>query len=326
LCSEQAKEVVVKSTLIIVAFLIALVPASVGQQDMSALSLSLARSIESKGKHRVAVVDFTDLQGNVTELGRYLAEELSVSLFNNAKGFEVIDRTHLNSIVQEHKLSAKGLIDPATARKLGEIVGADALVTGTLTPLGDSVRLTMKVIDANTGVLVAASVAEIPKIKAIDALLGSQVADVNSHSQNSPNEPNTRPSAEINSISSITDNDFLFVVRSCEHSGSQVKCTGSVTNKGEQPRGLGILIGTFGYFTDLLDDIGNQYHVRKAKLGAEDSPREQTLEPELPMTFMVQFDGVSTNIAHGSLVLRYVIRPGARAYTVALRNLPISQK
>jgi len=55
-----------------------------------------------------------DLQGNVTELGRFLAEELSGALVNDSRGFRVIDRAHLKAILQEHKLAATGLIDPQT--------------------------------------------------------------------------------------------------------------------------------------------------------------------------------------------------------------------
>jgi hypothetical protein len=37
------------------------------------------------------------------------------------------------------KLASSGIIDPATARKLGEVAGVDCLVSGSLTLLGDSV-------------------------------------------------------------------------------------------------------------------------------------------------------------------------------------------
>src|SRR5437899_296918 len=54
----------------------------------------------SAGKKTVAVVDFTDLQGNVTELGRYLAEEFSTALVEEPRSFDVIDRIHLKVILQ----------------------------------------------------------------------------------------------------------------------------------------------------------------------------------------------------------------------------------
>src|SRR5580704_2475321 len=89
------------------------------EQEIKELSARMAEAISQSGKKTVAVVDFTDLQGNVTELGRFLAEECSVDLAMTAKNFEVIDRTNIKSLLQEHKLASTGLIDQKTARKLG---------------------------------------------------------------------------------------------------------------------------------------------------------------------------------------------------------------
>src|SRR5437588_6302133 len=99
-------------------------------QELKGVSSTLATKIGELGRKRVAVVDFTDLQGNVTELGRFLAEELSGALVNDSRGFRVIDRAHLKAILQEHKLAATGIIDPQTARQLGKIASVDTLVTG----------------------------------------------------------------------------------------------------------------------------------------------------------------------------------------------------
>jgi hypothetical protein len=96
------------------------------EHEIKSISSSISDSIAKSGKKRIAVVDFTDLQGNVTELGRFLAEELSIDLTNTARGFVLIDRTHLKTLLKEHKLSISGLVDPATAKKLGQIAGVVA--------------------------------------------------------------------------------------------------------------------------------------------------------------------------------------------------------
>src|SRR6266550_89158 len=192
-------------------------------QDMRPLSSALAKSITASGRKTVAVIDFTDLQGNVTELGRFLAEEFSIHLLADAKGFEVIDRTYLKSILQEHKLATTGLIDPQTARKLGQIAGVDTLVTGTIIPLGDSVRLTAKVLDTSTAKMVGASTADIPKTRPIEDLLAKGIGG----SQPTPQPPTEPQSAAL----SVEENELLFVVKSCGRSGETLRCTGSVTNK-----------------------------------------------------------------------------------------------
>jgi len=168
------------------------------EKEIKSISSILADNIAKAGKKMIAVVDFTDLQGNVTELGRFLAEEFSVAFASAGKGFEVVDRTHLKSILAEHKLSATGIIDPQTARKLGQIVGVDALITGTITPFGDSIRLSVKILDTATARVIGASSGDIAKTKAIEELLArgieasqplrqeSSAAPVSSYSPSSP--------------------------------------------------------------------------------------------------------------------------------------------
>jgi len=141
------------------------------EEEIKDISANMAKDIADAGKKTIAVADFTDLQGNVTELGRFLAEEFSVALAGAGTRFEVVDRIHLKSIIREHKLSATGMIDPKTARKLGKIAGVQALITGMVTPFGDNVRVTVKLLDTETAKIIGASTANIAKTQAIEELL-----------------------------------------------------------------------------------------------------------------------------------------------------------
>jgi TolB-like protein len=145
------------------------------EKEIKALSASLAENIITSGKKSVAVVDFADLQGNVTELGRFLSEEFSVALSESGKRFEVMDRAHLNSILKEQKFSLSGLVDPKTVQKIGALAGVECLVTGTLTPFGDSIRIAVKVLDTSTARVIGGSRGDIARTKAIEELLGTLV-------------------------------------------------------------------------------------------------------------------------------------------------------
>lgn len=151
------------------------------EREIESLASAMSEKIANSGKTKIAVVDFTDLRGDVTELGRFISEELSVSLAGLGKGFKIVDRTHLKSIIQEHKLSTTGLIDPTTARKLGEIAGVEALVTGSLTPFGDTVRITVKVLDTETAEIIDAKKESIAKTEIIDELLMVRVEPQSSY-------------------------------------------------------------------------------------------------------------------------------------------------
>jgi TolB-like protein len=164
---------------IILLMLIQVTSAEAYEMEIEQLSNTIAKQIsKSSRKHlqRVAVVDFTDLQGNVTELGRFIAEELSINLARSEKQFEIIDRTHLKSLLEEHKFSMSGLVDPQKAKKIGKIAGVDAIVTGKLTPFGDNVRVSCTVISTTTAKTLAAGKTSIAKTRTIEQLLAGSSA------------------------------------------------------------------------------------------------------------------------------------------------------
>ena len=145
------------------------------EREIKTLASTLATSISNHGKKVIAVVDFTDLQGNANELGRFVAEELSGDLIGAAKRFDVVDRNHLKSVMAEYKLSMSGLVDPTTIKKLGKLAGADALVTGSLTPFGDSIRISCKAIDTTTAKVIGVAKGDIAKTAALANLLKSGI-------------------------------------------------------------------------------------------------------------------------------------------------------
>lgn len=182
------------------------------EKEIKILSAVLMEKMAKAGKKNVAVVDLTDLQGNVTELGRFLAEEISSELSSGAAGFEIVDRAHLKSIFAEHKFSQSGLVDPGTIKQLGQIAGVDAIVTGTVTPFGDSIRISGKVIATDTAKVIATAKGDIAKTKAIEELLekGIESGEGTSAAQSSPKPAqksakaakrpkNSSAAAEINS-------------------------------------------------------------------------------------------------------------------------------
>ena len=125
--------------------------------ELPLLTEKLASQIKDQGKKKVAVLDFTDLQGGTTELGRYVAEQLTVDFVMGKRDFSVLDRANLRKILAEHKLTALGLIDPDNAKKLGQFSGVDALIIGNMVRLGQTIELTAKVITTDTAEVVGAA-------------------------------------------------------------------------------------------------------------------------------------------------------------------------
>jgi TolB-like protein len=75
---------------------------------------------------------------------------LITDLASNTK-FRIVDRTHLNDILTEQNLSKSGQVDPATAVRVGKILGAQYAVTGGFMSDGKgSAILTGRTIDIET--------------------------------------------------------------------------------------------------------------------------------------------------------------------------------
>jgi TolB-like protein len=138
---------------------------------LSDLASRLAGPVKEQGKKKVAVIDFTDLQGGSSELGKYIAEQLTVDLVLVKRDFSVLDRANLKNILAEHKLTATGLVNPDNAKKLGMFAGVDALILGTIVPKSQTVNLTAKIISTDTAEIVGAAKATFKTDESVQQLL-----------------------------------------------------------------------------------------------------------------------------------------------------------
>lgn len=146
-------------------------------KELADLATKLANLTKENSKKKVTVIDFTDLQGGGSELGKYIAEELTVNLVMVKKDFSVLDRANLRRILAEHKLTATGLVDPENAKKLGQFAGVDALILGTITPKGQKVNLTAKIITTDTAEIVGAAKAEFNSDETVQQLLSQPASE-----------------------------------------------------------------------------------------------------------------------------------------------------
>jgi len=294
---------------------------------VNTLSSGLSDIANRSGRKTIAVVDFTDLQGCVTELGRYMAEDVSVALVNNAKGFDVIDRTNLRVLMQEHKLASTGIIDPETARQLGKVAGVDALVTGTIAPLSDSVHVSAKVLDTETAKMLGGITADIPRTKTVDELLAKGVANCNSVASSqgggsgvqtqvvAPQTSAPRPAVFSGQIGNI----HIFIT-TCRRAGEWINCLGTIVNQASGRQEIG-----FRGYTYMVDNFGNQSsNANGSGVVIGTSGQSATLEPDIPMKFQVSETGLSDQATTVSIIFKY--GDGFGDGTLTLRNIPIQAK
>jgi TolB-like protein len=292
-------------------------------QEIRGITDKLSESLSLSGKKKVAVADFTDLQGNVTELGSYLAEELSDNLSENAKGIEVVDRLTLKAIIQNNKLASAGIIDPATVTKLGQIAGINSLITGTVRPFEDSVHLSVKILDTATANTIGAASADIPKTKAIVELLGQNATSATNRPNPQPQVPSpilVQPSTEIKGIRVVVDN--------CRGEGERLTCTLKVTSQEQdQKLYLRVGLGDNDLYTNAFDDAGVEYGVDTIQLGGKSSADsygavQTLLVAGVPARLVVKFNRFNPSSAQVTL-MRFGGIIGYAHEHFELRDIPI---
>ncbi len=109
---------------------------------------------------RWAVVPFQEIGKGVQkhQLGQVVAAELQRSLQAD-HNFFCIERLRLGEIVKEIALAQAGLVDESKAHQIGTIAGADVLVTGTVSELGDLYVVNARAVSvADAAVLASAQV------------------------------------------------------------------------------------------------------------------------------------------------------------------------
>jgi len=297
-------------------------------QDLRPLSSQIAQAINSSGRKSVAVLDFTDLEGRPNKLGRYLAEEFSVALLSDAKNFEVIDRTHLNALLKEHQLATEGFIDPATVRKLGKIAGVEALVTGTLTPFEEHVRLSVKVLDTESARMLAADAGDVPKTKTINDLIGSEGIAPSAPGNEGGRGKEAKSSAGVPMPAPVARDELSIAARGCRDTGSRTTCIFGVTNKAESVHRVSFTSSTF-----LVDDQGNQYRPQfVASSGPFLNGNSVDLIPDVTVNLSIEVSNVpgAAKVVNASLAYSLLQRTDQYVPptwgTVVIKAIPISHQ
>jgi TolB-like protein len=176
-------------------------------KELSTLAANLSKALASQNIRNVAALDFTDIQGQPTELGRFLSERITVEMVL-AGGVPMLDRANIKSILAEAKLTQEGLVNPANAKKLGEFAGVEALLSGTVTSLDQSITLTVKAIATETSRILTAGRVTFPTTSDIQMLLNRGIFPGSSTAPTSGARPASGSAASYEEARGIATKDL----------------------------------------------------------------------------------------------------------------------
>lgn len=127
------------------------------------LAEELTRDLPSKGP-KVAVLDFGEegLSETLKGLGRSLPPILASEL-TRTKRVQVLERSDLEKILKELKLTVSGVVEPKEAAQLGRVLGAKYVVLGSLLELKTGVAATVRLVEVETSVTLSAATRTLPR-------------------------------------------------------------------------------------------------------------------------------------------------------------------
>jgi curli biogenesis system outer membrane secretion channel CsgG len=117
------------------------------EDGIKELAQQISKNMIKTGKKKIAVVEFSNLNGVITSFGQHLAEELITELFLISPGqFEVVERRQLMKVLSEQRLTMSGFLDAKAMESMGKILGIEAIVTGSVTDLENNVKVNARMI------------------------------------------------------------------------------------------------------------------------------------------------------------------------------------
>ena len=147
--------------------------ASVASLEVSLghMAVQLAASRQGISGRTIAISDFSASGGHDCGFADYLGETLTTRLYGVGQ-FRIVERRMLAQVLKEKNLQAGTfLVDPASRRMVGRLLGADAIVAGSFADLGESITVVARMIDVQSGEILAVAQESLVREARIDRLL-----------------------------------------------------------------------------------------------------------------------------------------------------------
>lgn len=149
--------------------------ASSVDESLDEIAGQIVERTRTDGTATIGISTFTHSDGTCSDLSNYVSEFVVDSLFNAGEGkIDIIERSQLSAIFREMELVFDGTIAPDAAKRLGEIEGVDALVTGSLIQFGEQVKVQARMIGTQDGRLFATARSEFPSVGSVAEMMATR--------------------------------------------------------------------------------------------------------------------------------------------------------
>jgi curli biogenesis system outer membrane secretion channel CsgG len=127
------------------------------RSEIKIITETLFSNIDVGHVTRVAVLPLNTYDESDSKYGWQLSELIMTELVL-ARQYDVIERSQLENVIGEQKLSLSGLLEDGSEMNIGQLLGVDAIISGTISFNGSEAEIKIRLISVkNAKILSAAS-------------------------------------------------------------------------------------------------------------------------------------------------------------------------
>lgn len=113
----------------------------------------IPKALQLEERLSITVLPFE--QRNQVSKASFLFQDNLIDALVNQNRFRIIERDKLDVILQEQKLSRTKLIDRKTALKLGRLIAAQSVLTGSIIQTRNGIEIVVRLVDTETSEIIA---------------------------------------------------------------------------------------------------------------------------------------------------------------------------
>jgi hypothetical protein len=171
--------------------------------DLDAAVREAAAQMEAKipSKTMVALVSVASPS---TAFSTQVLTRLESAIVSSGK-LVVVDRANLDKVREEQGFQLSGEVDDESAKSIGKLLGAGAIVTGSLADLGDVYSLMLKAINIETATVAVSYLADLAKSARIETLLASGGGGTGTEARTAQTSESASPAAPPATVYKVGD-------------------------------------------------------------------------------------------------------------------------